>query len=438
MRALTIIMPLAFVMGSAALAQTAQQAASAGHVPFGRVIVRTVPMPGGIILHSATYTPSGRVLVSYAKSTGQAPRDIDLAVMDDEGSHFRPIWSGSLPERPKDNGIRYMVFPDNRRVFLGDFILECRISLDKCTAPRVLPVDYPAEVDGGPHIMNRWSEMIVAPDDRHIGWDTLLAGGSGVVVFMGELQRAADRYRIVAPEIVSTLVPFRPDPRHPDGVIVAPMRGGEIKQFVHGGTAISLVGAVRRDVPDSVVQDLASGRVEAITDAPGYDETTIFSPDERLGLTMTSRFSPGTDPAILGLMPRPYPASLNMGLSMFAYVYAVSGVRLERPGNVGPALIDIAASETQKGYLGENLNRDPDWVFFSPMSWHPAGRKGMWIEGHRGDQAKRVRIVNLPATSAIPPPSPPDSVPIRKAWTRPTPCSRRSARRASCLPDIRR
>jgi hypothetical protein len=397
MRLCEITAPVALAIASMAVAQTTEQPAPGSPTPpFGRVLVRTMPTPEGMILRSATYTPSGNVLVSYARSRGQGERQLDLAVMNDEGRNVRPVWSGVLPERPKDNGIRFMVFPDNKRVFLGDFILECEGSLDACAKPRVLPVDYPAAVDGGPHIMNRWSEMIVAPDNRHIGWDTLLAGGRGVVVFTGALERAADRYRIVQPQIVSTLEPFRPDPRHRDGVIPVPMRGGEIKQFVRGGTALSLVGAVRRDVPDSVVQDLPSGRVEAITDAPGYDETTIFSPDERLGLTMTSRFSPGSDPAILGLMPRPYPATLQMGLSMLAYTYAVTGVRRERPGNIGPALIDIAASKTRPGYLGQNLNLDPDWVFRSPMSWHPSGKKGMWLEGHRGDNARRVRIVSLP------------------------------------------
>ena len=129
-----------------------------------------------------------------------------------------------------------------------------------------------------------------------------------------------------------------------------------MKQFVHGGSGISVAGAVRRDVPDSVVLHLADGSVEAITDAPGYDETTIFSPDERLGITMTTRFSKA-DPAILGLVPRPFPDSLNMGLSMFAYTYAVTGVRLARQGNVGPALIDVAASKNQPGYLESTSTR---------------------------------------------------------------------------------
>ena len=397
MRVFVIALSLTLAMGTPAFAQGEATAASGSPMaPFGRVLVRTLRPPAGVILRSATYTPSGRVLISYAKTPDQDRRELDLATMDDDGGNFRPVWSGALPERPKDNGIRYMVFPDNRRVFLGDFILECRGSLDSCASPQVLPVDYPAEIDSGPDIGSRWSEMIVAPDNRHVGWDTLFAGNRGEAVFTGTLQRTADRYRIVKSDIVSTLVPFRPDPRHRDGVIPAPVRGGEVKQFVHGGSAISVVGSGRRDIPDSVVQNLTSGRVEIITDAPGYDETTIFSPDERLGLTMTSRFSPGSDLAVLGLIPRPYPGALDMGLSMFAYTHSVTGVRVARPGNVGPALIDIAASKARPGYLGQNLNADPDWVFYSPMSWHPGGKKGMWIEGHRGDHSRRIRIVELP------------------------------------------
>ena len=377
--------------GAAAFAQASVP--DAGAVPHGRVVVRTVPVDPNLIVRSATYTSSGKVLVSYARSGKQDERQLDLAVIDDDGRNMRSVWSGQLPARPKDNGIRFMVFPDNTRVFLGDFILECAPSLDACARSALLPVDYPTEVDHGDHIANRWSEMVVAPDDRHVAWDTLLANYS-VLVFTGVLQRDGARYRIAAPRIVSSTDPFKPDPKHPDGVLPEPIRGGEVKQFVEGGTGLSLAGGVRRELPDSVVQHLASGRVEAITDTPGYTETTIFSPDERLGMTMTTRFSP-TDPAILGLLPRPYPTSLNMGLSMFAYTYAVTGVRRDRPGNVGPALIDIAASKTQNGYLGRNLNTSPDWVFYSPMSWHPGGRKAMWIEGRRDSGAKRIQVVEL-------------------------------------------
>lgn len=398
---------------TAACAHGLAAAAPDAHGPLGRVDVSTIPLPKGLVLRSATYTPSGKVLVSYADSAAADPRDVKLAVMDDDGSNLRPFFAQRLPARPKDNGLRYMVFADNRRIFTGDFIIECARSLDDCANPAVYPVEYPPEVASGEDIAHRWSEIIVAPDNRHVAWTTLLSNYSDLV-FVGELQKQAARYKIVHATIVSTLDPFAKDPLHPDGVLPRPVRGGEVKQFVHGGTAISLVGSVKRDLPNSVVQDLATGKVEAVTDTPGYTETTIFSPDERLGMTMTSRFSKSTDLAILGLMPRPYPASLNMGLSMLAYTYSVTGVRAARSGSVGPALIDIEASKTQNGYLGVDLNTQNDWVFYSPMSWAPSGTKALWIEGRRGSEDKRIQRVRLldhrPAAAVAARPTP-DAIP---------------------------
>ncbi len=372
------------------------QAATERHSPdVGRVEISTVPFDEKLDLRSATYTPSGKILVAYARSKADDPRLVSLAVMDDDGRNMRPFFSQAIPSRPKDNGLRFMVFPDNRRIFLGDFVVECAQSIDRCDRPALIPVDYPREIADGDIVAHRWSEMIVAPDNRHIAWTSLLSNFSAVV-FTGTLQREGARYVIDSPAIVSTVEPFTRDPNHPDGVVPAPVRGGEVKQFVRGGTAISLVGAIGRDIPDSVVQQLDNGALEAITDTPGYTETTIFSPDERLGMTMTTRFSPETDPAVLGLVPRPYPAALNMGLSMFAYTHSVTGVRGTRPGNIGPALIDIRASGTTDGYLGTNLSADRDWVFRSPMSWHPGNQKALWVEGRKGSEEVRIRMVSLP------------------------------------------
>lgn len=360
---------------------------------IGRVQIATVPVPTNRILRTATFTPSGKILVTYSDKEDSDRQLVRLAIMDEDGRNFRPIFAQVLPKVEKDNGLRYMVFADNRRVFLGDFVVECAPSLDACAKSSLLPVQYPAEVAGGDHISHRWSEMIVAPDNLHVAWTTLLSNYSAIV-FVGEMRRQGQGYRIVKPRIISTLDPFRKDPAHADGTLPVPVNGGEVKQFVAGGTGISLAGAVKRDLPDSVVQHLDTNLTEAITDTPGYTETTIFSPDERLGITMTARFSKA-DPAILGLVPRPYPTSLNMSLPMLAYTYAVDGVRGERSGNIGPALIDIAKSKTTENYLGANLSTDEQWVFRSPMSWHPGGRKAMWIEGHRGDGAVRVRVVSL-------------------------------------------
>lgn len=364
--------------------------------------ISTVPVDPGTIVRSATYTPSGKVLVTFAKSAEQDERLVDLATMDDDGQNFRPFFSARIPDRPKDNGLRFMIFPDNRRVFLGDFIIECTASLEACQDAKLTPVNYPLQVADGDFIAHRWSEMIVAPDNRHVSWNALLSNFA-VVVFTGELHRGKDAYDIVDVRIVSTLDPFAPDPAHPDGVLPKPFLGGEVKQFVDGGTAISMVGAVRRDLPDSVTQSLVTGTKEAITDTPGYTETTIFSPDEKLGITMTTRFSKATDLAVLGLVPRPYPDSLQMGLAMMAYTHSVTGVRRERPGSIGPALIDIEASKRQAGYQGIDLNTDQDWVYYSPMSWSPDGKKAMWVEGRRSGGSLRIQTVFLPDYHPAPP-----------------------------------
>lgn len=386
---------------------------------IGRYEVFTIPFDPKLIFRTGTYTPSGKVLVSYAKDAEQPRRQIMLATQDDDGRNVRPFFSQTLPERPKDNGIRFMVFADNKRIFTGDFIIECTTSLETCKDAKLLPVEYPVDVADGDHISHRWSEMIIAPDNSHVSWTTLFSNYSAMV-FTGELERTPAGYRIARTRIVSTVDPFDKDPKHADGVIPQPLRGGEVKQFVDGGTGISLAGARYRDLADSTVLHLASGEVEAITDAPGYDETTIFSPDERLGVVMTSRFSPGTDLAILGLMPRPYPDSLNMGLNSLAYNYSVSGVRQIRSGNIGPALIEIAPSKAQEGYVGTNLNTETNWVFGSPLSWHPSSSKAMWIERQRGERRgpgggqlgrmQAVRLLDYKPGPAVPAKPTPESM----------------------------
>ncbi|MDE2301281.1 MAG: hypothetical protein KGK11_01855 [Sphingomonadales bacterium] len=390
-RARALVLAGGLLAGGAAAAA----APAAAALVIGRHVLRDLALPPGVLVRSATFTPSGLVLVSYAKAAGGDPRVVNLALVADDGRGWRPFFSARLPERPGDNGIRYMVFPDDRRIFIGDFVIECRTRLAGCTDPALLPVAFPPEVATGSRIARRWSEVIVAPDDRHVAWTTLLADHSAVVL-TGDMRREGAGYVIADPRIISAQAPFQPDPRHADGVLPQPPRGGEVKQFVHGGTAISLAGSVASELPNSTVQSLLTGATQAVTATPGYTETTIFSPDERLGLTMTTRFSPGTDLAVLGLLPRPYAASLNMGLSLLAYSYGVTGVREARPGNIGPALIDIERSEHEPGYKGIDLNSDPDWVFFSPMSWHPGGRKAMWIERQKGTGRTRIRLVELP------------------------------------------
>jgi hypothetical protein len=66
-------------------------------------------------------------------------------------------------------------------------------------------------------------------------------------------------------------------------------------------------------------------------------------------------------------------------------------------------------------YRGVALH-DPEenWVYYSPMSWHPAGKNVMWPEGLRGTRTMRIRIATLldhtPA-AAVPAQKTPEAIP---------------------------
>lgn len=130
---------------------------------LGRVEVSTITIDPAYRLLTATYTPSGKVLFAYTQGDSEDKRQVNLAVMEDDGSNIRPFFSQKVPEREKDNGIRYMVFPDNQRIFLGDFIIECLPDLDSCDQSTLLPVEYPEEVAGGDHVFSGVEKIQMNP-----------------------------------------------------------------------------------------------------------------------------------------------------------------------------------------------------------------------------------------------------------------------------------
>ncbi|MGC3953102.1 MAG: family 43 glycosylhydrolase [Propionicimonas sp.] len=381
---------------------------------FGRIEVSTIPVRADLHVLSATYTPSGKVLVFY-RTDPAVPDACGIDLLNDDGTEPRTVFTGIIPQHAKANGVRQMVFADNRRVLLGDHVLECSPSLDECEHAELIDVAYPWELEQNPLISHHWSEIIISPDNDHIAW-TILRTDMGAATAIGRLRRTDDRYVIDDPRLISTVEEFVADADHQGHLIPQPLRGGEVKQFVRGGTAISLVGSAGGFLPDSVVQDLSTGDLTPITRAPGYDETTILSPDERLGIVMTSRASARTNPAVLGLLPRPCAPLIGSALAWAAYTYTVTGVRQFREGNIGPVLIDIARSQDDPGYQGVALN-DPagDWVYVSPMSWHPDGKRVLWPETRRGSTQLRIRRAILldhqPGPAVRPRPTP-NSSPI--------------------------
>ncbi|UUZ94002.1 hypothetical protein LJK87_04950 [Paenibacillus sp. P25] len=396
-----VAMSLLFSMAAPTLASNVSsdgnnlEASSNG---IGRVAISTIPLPVSVKkLESSTYTYSGKVLLIYKTENDINTTDFwNIAVMDDDGTNFKVIYSGVIPTKPKSHGIRIMPFQDNKRVLLGDYVLECEPNIDNSTSTKIVPVIFPSSLVDDPHTTNHWSEIIIAPDNKHMSW-TILRSDIGAANAIGVLARKTDNYVLEDVQMISTVQSFQNDPNNQGFIIPNALRGGEVKQFVKGGNAISLAGAKENSTPDSVMQDLNSNNITQITHTPGYDETTIFSPDERLGIVMSTRFSKRTDPAIFGLMPRPYGPTTSGDMIGILYTYAITGVRNFREGNIGPVLIDIHRSIHQPGYQGVQLTTDENWVYYSPMSWHPNGKRAMWLEGLRGDGGSQMRIqkVNL-------------------------------------------
>lgn len=362
---------------------------------LGRLEVYSVPLPGSPWDISGTYTPSGRVLVAERRAD-----DSDLYrvyTLNDDGGEMRVIFEGDIPQKKTANGIRWMCFADNRRVLLGDYVLECEDSLDASGQAKLYPVRYPAALEHAPAVFRHWSEIIVSPDMEHIVWTMLTFTGADN--FIGRLVRTPDEYVIEDVYCVSSRSMFRPDPENPGCVIPQTVRGGEVKQFIKGGAALSLVGN-SDSLADSVIEELDTGAVRQFSDTPGYEETAIFSPDEELAICMSPRFSAKTNAALLGLIPLPHSGYARMPIINPAYQYAIGSERIFRRGLIGPALADTKRTLAEgRRYMGADLG-DPEnrFVYYSPMSWSPCGTKAMWNERTRlVDPARqaRLRVVRL-------------------------------------------
>ena len=354
--------------------------------------IKTVKLPENIIYENhAIYSKTGKILFIYKKEND---KNTYIGVINEDGTNLKELWSGEWKKYYESNGIRLMPFDDNKKILTGDYVLECFPNIDNCTNSTLLPVIYPPEVVNMEGVYFVWSEIIVSPDE-HIGWSTLSSVYEDVN-FIGQLVKNEDNYTITNIQIISTLG-FIQYEDEKEGIFKnATLRGGEIKQFTNGGEAITLAGAGDSALAKSVFQNLVGEENYPLTHFPGYEETTIISPDGKLGLVMTTRFSPKTSSYILGYMPRPLVVYTVSKMNQFAYFYGVQEVRKSREGNIGTALINIEESKKNPSYMGYDLHEE-GWAFSSPLSWHPNSKKAMFSETKKNDEkeTKRIRIVYL-------------------------------------------
>ena len=246
---------------------------------LGKIEVRTLKLPEFVIKPFATYLFTGQVLIFFEKQGDPKSEEfIRMATLNDDGSDFKEVFAGEIKRVGTSNGIRHMPFTDNKRVLLGDYILECEPSIIDCKKTKVVPIRYPWNIASDSKYWMHWSEIIVAPDNEHMAWTSLLKSG-GCTVVVGKLVREKDEYVIKNTQVINPSSSFVKDESRKGYIIPQFSRGGEVKQFVKGGTAISAVGAgISSALPDSIVQDLLSDSSVQITKLPCYEETTMFSP----------------------------------------------------------------------------------------------------------------------------------------------------------------
>ena len=153
---------------------------------FGRVEIKTVPLPEGLGSDViGTYTYSGRVLVAVREP--EKGKDwYRVFTVEDDGTGISEVFEGDIPQKRGANGIRWMCFADNRRILLGDYVIECEPDLDNCESSKLLEVIFPEEISKIPGLFMRWSEPIIAPDNEHVCFSSLT--GSGAITSWGGLR----------------------------------------------------------------------------------------------------------------------------------------------------------------------------------------------------------------------------------------------------------
>ena len=354
-----------------------------------------IPLPEDIIIDDGHYMFDGNIFICYKRSTTNFTY---FGVISDDGKNFKELYGEEFIVSPLANGIRLIPFRDGKRIYLGDFVFECNDTtktISSCEKGVLIKVNYPKEVVNNNYTYKTWSEMVVAPDNIHVAW-TSLNMACGAVDFLGKFKRTENSYEIEESKIISTINFVEPDPTDESILITKIPRGGEIKQFIEGGNALTLVGTQPDEFVKSVYQSLKTEEVYTYSHEPGYDETSILSPDEKLGITMSTRFSPKTNMAIFGLMPRPHCSLVLAKIVESVYTYAVTNVRKTRKGNVGPVLFVKEKSINDPNYHGIDLHdTEEKFVFCSPISWHPSNLKAIWPEVEKGTSNRRLRKLEI-------------------------------------------
>ena len=122
--------------------------------------------------------------------------------LNDDGTDICEIYAGIIPQKPTANGIRWMCFADNRRILLGDYVIECEPDLDHCEKAELIELIYPEEIKKQEGVFAHWSEIIISPDCAHMCWTLLRMMVHGEHNGEMELRAVFDRPTSASPSML--------------------------------------------------------------------------------------------------------------------------------------------------------------------------------------------------------------------------------------------
>ena len=368
-----------------------------------------VPLPADVESAQFPWWNADGSRIVFAVSLAGVPR-MQIASIAPDGSDFRcltcPIATAPGPiltkPIPFSDGTRVMVRVGNQTpVSPADHaVLECAPSVLDCQTPTLVPIEPPSGTD--PNVMQDQREFRPAPDSEHVGFTQVREASDGeatTTAILGRLVRAADRYVVEDPRVVSTL--------------------GELKQFTPDQQAV-IVAAFSQSPfgaanPDDMRVDLVDGAVTRVTSHPDYDEPVEFSPDGGWFLVGSGRG--GAFFSVFSQVPRP--GLVNPGLEILtAFLFLT-----QRENLLEPWLVDRFGERGD--YVGQRLNPDSPaqgWDGRVIMNWHPDGtRIVFWEAATTAAAVPDTRLVVATLSSRTPSTSPivPAPLPSLAAWAPP-------------------
>ena len=130
----------------------------------GSVEVSTLKLDKSMSVQRASYSFSGRVLVVTRDGSQTV-----ISSVNDDGTDLIEIYRGT-----SRGGSRLLPFQDNTRILMGDSVLECPegYNLDNCPkdAAKMVPIVFPDAFVKGANIVDKWTAVIIAPDNEHMAW----------------------------------------------------------------------------------------------------------------------------------------------------------------------------------------------------------------------------------------------------------------------------